>query len=296
MNYYKEIKENLINNEITKKVKDYSKNRSDLETYYKVGKLLSEAGKHYGEGIIKKYSMKLTDELGKGYSWRNLYNMKIYYMLLNTNPILQPMVAKLNWTIITIILSLKEELKILYYISISIKYNLTKRELNQKIKNKEYERTPKEVVEKIIKNEEVEIKESIKEPIIIRSNIKDKINEKILQKIIVENISEFMKELGEGYSYIDSEYKIKLGNTYNYIDLLLFNIKYNCYVVIELKVTDLRKEHIGQIQTYMNYIDKNIKGIYQDKTIGIILVKRNNEFIIEYSSDDRVLSREYVLN
>ena len=117
-----------------------------------------------------------------------------------------------------------------------------------------------------------------------------------MQKIIVENISEFMKELGEGYSYIDSEYKIKLGNTYNYIDLLLFNIKYNCYVVIELKVTDLRKEHIGQTQTYMNYIDKNIKGIYQDKTIGIILVKRNNEFIIEYSSDDRVLSREYVLN
>ena len=292
MNYYKEIKENLINNEITKKVKDYGKNRSDLETYYKVGKLLSEAGKHYGEGIIKKYSMKLTDELGKGYSERNLWLILNFYLLKEK---MQTLSAELTWSHYVELLSIKDKFKITYYIKICERSNLSVRELRKRIKNKEYEKTPKDVIEKIIKNEEVEIKESIKEPIIIRSNIKDKINEKILQKIIVENISEFMKELGEGYSYIDSEYKIKLGNTYNYIDLLLFNIKYNCYVVIELKVTDLRKEHIGQIQTYMNYIDKNIKGIYQDKTIGIILVKRNNEFIIEYSSDDRILSREYLL-
>ena len=292
MNYYKEIKENLINNEITKRVKDYSKNRSDLETYYKVGKLLSEAGKHYGEGIIKKYSMKLTDELGRGYTPTRLKYFRRFYIVLSNGPTLSD---KLTYSHYCEIMWF-DDIKIQYYIKICERNNLSVRELRKKIKNKEYERTPKDVIEKIIKNEEVEIKESIKEPIIIRSNIKDKINEKILQKIIVENISEFMKELGEGYSYIDSEYKIKLGNTYNYIDLLLFNIKYNCYVVIELKVTDLRKEHIGQIQTYMNYIDKNIKGIYQDKTIGIILVKRNNEFIIEYSSDDRVLSREYVLN
>ena len=291
MNYYKEIKENLINNEITKKVKDYSKNRSDLETYYKVGKLLSEAGKHYGEGIIKKYSMKLTDELGRGYTPTRLKYFRRFYIVLSNGPTLSD---KLTYSHYCEIMWF-DDIKIQYYIKICERNNLSVRELRKKIKNKEYERTPKDVIEKIIKNEEVEIKESIKEPIIIRSNIKDKLNENILQKIIVENISEFMKELGEGYSYIDSEYKIKLGNTYNYIDLLLFNIKYNCYVVIELKVTDLRKEHIGQIQTYMNYIDKNIKGIYQDKTIGIILVKRNNEFIIEYSSDDRVLSREYLL-
>ena len=102
-----------------------------------------------------------------------------------------------------------------------------------------------------------------------------------------------MKQLGDGYSYIEDEYKIKIGNTYNYIDLLLFNIKFNCYVVVELKVTELKKEHIGQVQVYMNYIDQNIKTIYQNATIGIILVKRNNEFIIEYSSDTRIISRKY---
>lgn len=82
-----------------------------------------------------------------------------------------------------------------------------------------------------------------------------------------------MKELGNNFSFIDSEYKIKLGDRYNYIDLLLFNIEFNCYVVIELKVTELKKEHIGQIQVYMNYIDNNLKRINQDKTIGIIIFK-----------------------
>ena len=102
-----------------------------------------------------------------------------------------------------------------------------------------------------------------------------------------------MKELGNGFSFIDSEYKIKLGDRYNYIDLLLFNIEYNCYVVIELKITELKKEHIGQIQVYMNYIDNNLKTINQDKTIGIIICKKNNQYIIEYCSDSRITSKEY---
>ena len=79
MNYYKEIKTEIINNEITKKIKDYSKNKSDLTTYYNVGKLLSEAGKRYGEGIIKEYSKKLTKEFGKGYSTRTLKYMRKFY-------------------------------------------------------------------------------------------------------------------------------------------------------------------------------------------------------------------------
>ena len=89
--------------------------------------------------------------------------------------------------------------------------------------------------------------------------------------------------------------KIKIGNDYNYIDLLLFNIEFNCYVVVELKVTALKKEHIGQIQVYMNYIDTVVKKITHDKTIGIIICRRNNRYIIEYSSDKRIISKEYEL-
>lgn len=104
-----------------------------------------------------------------------------------------------------------------------------------------------------------------------------------------------MKELGNSFCFIGSEYKIKIGNNYNYIDLLFYNIEFNCYVVIELKITELKKEHIGQIHIYMNYIDNNIKKINMDKTIGIIICKKDNKYIMEYCSDKRILTKEYKL-
>ena len=151
---------------------------------------------------------------------------------------------------------------------------------------------------KLINNEELEINDNVKNPIVIynKNNLdKNNISEKVLKNLILEDLDNFLKELGSGFCYIENEYKIKIGSTYNYIDLLLFNIKYNCYVVIELKVCELKKEHIGQIEVYMNYIDKHIKSINQDKTIGIIISRRDNHYYIEYSSDKRILTREYIL-
>ena len=171
--------------------------------------------------------------------------------------------------------------------------------MSKKIKNKEYQRLEDKTKLKLINKEETTVSDFIKNPIIIKNkyNInEEEISEKILQNLILEDIPSFLKELGTGFSFIENEYKIKIGNTYNYIDLLLFNIKYNCYVVVELKVTELKKEHIGQIEIYMNYIDKNIKTINQDKTIGIIICKRDNHYYIAYSSDNRILAREYSLN
>ena len=120
--------------------------------------------------------------------------------------------------------------------------------------------------------------------------------EKVLKKLILEDLDNFLSELGEGFLYAGNEYKIKIGNRYNYIALLLYNIKYNCYVVIELKVTEMKKEYIGQISTYMNYIDKNIKSINQDKTIGIVICKKGNDFVMEYCSDDRIFETNFILN
>ena len=104
-----------------------------------------------------------------------------------------------------------------------------------------------------------------------------------------------MKELGSSFSFVGSEYIIKIGDRYNYIDLLLFNIEFNCYVVVELKIIELKKEHIGQIQIYMNYIDENLRKINQDKTIGIIICKQDNKYVIKYCSYDRIIAREYEL-
>ena len=292
MNYYREIKEELINNEITKRVKDYSKNRSDLNTYYNVGKLLAEAGKHYGEGIIKEYSKRLTNELGKGYSERNLRNIRQFYKISEK---WQTMSAKLSWSHYCEMLWFDKN-KFTYYVKICYEQNLSVRELKERIKNKEYERLDEKTKEKLINNEEPKVNDLIKNPILIKNSYNYReISEKILQKLILEDIENFLIELGEGFTFIKSEYKIKLGDRYNYIDLLLFNYKYNCYVVIELKITELKKEHIGQIETYMNYIDKKIKRVEQDKTIGIIICKKENMFIMEYCSDNRIYQRMYEL-
>ena len=294
INYYREIKQELINNEITKKVKDYSKNRSDLNTYYNVGKLLTEAGKHYGEGIIKEYSKKLIAELGKKYDERTLRRFKQFYGVVY-NQKWSTMSTKLTWSHYTELLKFNDGNIINYYIKITEQQNLSVRELRERIKNKEYERLPIATKNKLV-NEEPKVNDLIKNPILIKNRYKHKeISEKMLQEIILEELPSFMKELGKGFCFVENEYKIKIGDRYNYIDMLLFNYIYNCFIVIELKVTELKKEHIGQIETYMNYIDKNIKRIDQDKTIGIIICKKGNEFIMEYCSDDRIYQRMYEL-
>ena len=224
MNYYKEIKNELINNEITKKVKEYSKNRSDLTTYYNVGKLLSEAGKHYGEGIIKEYSRKLTKELGKGYSVTQLKYIRRFYNIFSKS---QSMTDLLTFTHYCAIIWFEDINEINYYIKISIEQNLSVRQLRERIKNKEYERLDDITKEKLISQKETTLVDFIKNPIVIKNNTnKEIISEKVLQKVILEDLPSFLDELGEGFTFVKNEYKIKIGNSYNYIDLLLYNIKF----------------------------------------------------------------------
>ncbi len=257
MNYYNEIKEKLINNEVYERIKDYSKERNRVLTYYEIGKLLNEAGSKYGDSIIEEYSKKLVIEVGKKYNRSTLFRMKQFYSLFSNEKV-APMAQLLSWSHYVELLPIKDETKLVYYLNISIKQNLTKRELREKIKNREYERLPKDTKDKLINNEEIKLVDYVKEPILIKNSSNyEVITEKILQKLILEDIPSFLKELGDGFTFIDNEYKIKLGTHYNYIDLLLYNIKFKCYVVIEIKVTELKKEHIGQLETYMNYIDKN---------------------------------------
>ena len=297
-NYYDEIKNELINNEVYKKVKDYSKNRNELSTYYNVGKLLIEAQggedrAKYGDRLIKEYSARLKEELGKGYTFTALSRMRQFYLLSEK---IAPMAQQLSWSHYCELLPLKDTNEINYYIKITTDQCLSKRQLREKIKNREYQRLDNNTKLKLINKEEISIGDTIKNPIIIKNKLgidKENISEKILKRLILEDIEGFMKELGDGFSYIGSEYKIKINNTYNYIDLLLFNIKYNCYVVVELKVTEVKKEHIGQVEVYMNYIDKHIKGINNNKTIGIIVARRDNHYYIEYSSDKRIYTRDY---
>ena len=302
MNYYNEIKNILIDNSIGRKVREYKSNQKDLESYYNVGKLLVEAqgGEErakYGNELMKEYSKKLTNELGKGYSVRMLQKMRQFYLLTQKSP---PLAAKfksinITWSNICEIMQLKNLEEIEYYLNLSNKLCLTKLELRTKIKSKEYGRLPLAVKEKLNSNEIVSPDEKVPSPIVLKGlSYKDKLTEKIVQKWIDENPTSFCESLGEGYTYVRSQYKIKIGANYNYIDVLLFNVMDMNYVVVEIKVTEIKKEHIGQIQTYMNYVDVNLKKEFHNKTTGVLLVRENNEWLIKYINGDDVTIRRFI--
>ena len=302
MNYYNEIKSILVDNAIGKKVREYKSNQKDLESYYNVGKLLVEAqgGEErakYGNGLIKEYSKRLTSELGKGYTVTRLKYMRTFYELVKKSPPLADQFKNVNttWSNICEILYLKNIEEIKYYLNLSNKLCLTKRELRLRIKSNEYNRLSVEVKEKLKSNEVVGTNEKVPSPVVLQGlKVNDKLTEKIVQKWIDENPASFCEALGEGYTYVKSQYKIKIGSNYNYIDVLLFNYISNSFVVVEIKVTELKKEHIGQIETYMNYVDVNLKKDFHNKTTGILLVRENNKWLIKYINNDGIMIRKYI--
>ena len=292
MNYYNEIRNKLIDNEVYKRVKDYSKERNTVITYFEIGRLLAIAGGKYGDNVIDEYSKKLTKEVGKKYNRRTLFRMKQFYNVFSNEKV-STMWTQLTWSHLRLLFNLEID-SINYYIQVIISKKLSVRELEFKIKSNEYERLPIETKNKMKNEDRLEIEDLVPNPILIKNkNNIEVVTERILHNLILENIESFMKELGNAFSFIGSEYKIKIGDSYHKIDLLLFNIKYNSYVVVELKVTEFKAEYISQVQKYMNYIDKNVKEVSNNSSIGILICKKENRFVIEYCSLDSIVIREY---
>ncbi len=202
MNYYDEIKNKLIDNEIYLKVKDYSKEKHKVTTYFEIGKLLSEAGGKYGESIIKEYSNRLIVEVNKKYNERTLRRMRQFYRKFN-NEKWSTLSTQLSWSHYTELLPIKNTNEMIYYLKLCINQHIDVRNLREKIKNKEYNRLPIETKDKLITEETLEVKDLVPNPILIktRHNI-DKVNEKVLHQLILEDIESFMKELGNSFSFI----------------------------------------------------------------------------------------------
>ena len=199
--------------------------------------------------------------------------------------------AKLSWSHICELLSLDDIIEIKYYINISVSRNLSVRELWERIKSEEYERIGyKEELE------ESKINTLIKNPIMIKTDMEvEEVNEYMLHQLILENMDDFLKELGVGFMYAGHEVKIKIGDRYNYIDFLLFNVKFNCYIVVELKMAEMKAEYIGQVTKYINYVDRHIKEPFNDKTVGVIICQKENKFVLEYCTNPKIFTTTYEL-
>ena len=294
MNYLNNIKELIEKDIVLKKKHRLIENNSTLLTYYEIGRLIVEAQggdkrAKYGNGLIKEWSKILTNKYGKGYDISNLKRMRQLYLTFRKGGTVS---HQLTWSHYYSILSIKKESKRNYYINMCIKQNLSVRQLREKIKSNEYERLEYKDEIKLIIDEELTIKDMIKNPILIKTNKEvDKLSEKALKQFILNQIEEFLLELGSGFTYVGNEYKLDKFKC----DLLFFNTELVSYIVIELKIRKLKPSDIGQIKFYMNYIDKNIKKDYMNKTIGIIFCKENDEIVIKYITDERLFMSTYKL-
>lgn len=302
MNYYNEIKNLIETKEINTRVRNIEENNETLRTYFEIGRLLykaqgGEKRAKYGDKLIKKWAVSLSNEYGKGYDYSNLKRMRKLYLTFQKGGTLS---HQLTWSHYQKLLSIKNPNEMNYYINLSINQNLSVRKLRNAIKDKAFERsTIKDKNNIQLMNNENNYKptlsDMLKDPIIINTDNKDKLSEKSLKKYILKQLEHLFLELGYGFAYIGSEYKINIDTKHYYIDLLLFNTKLNAYVVIELKTRNFIPKDIGQIEFYMNYIDNNIKENFHNKTEGIIICKEHNKLVCKYISNSNIKIINYLL-
>lgn len=298
--YYTQIEQLIKRNEINKQAR-YYKDTDTLVTYQNVGRLLAEAQKNehpkYGDNYIKEWSNKLTLLYGKGYDATNMRKFRQFFLMF---PNRAPVERRLSWSHYKTLLPIKDENKRNYYINLCITNNLSKNELINSIKNNPYERLlnkPKNIEIINDKNRTYEIKEHIKNPIILKLNKFDEIlNEHDLQIKILAELKNFFQELGEGYTFVGNEYKISYGSRNYYLDILLFNYKLNAFIVVELKMRELKKEDKAQMEFYMNLVDTNLKEDFHNETIGIIVTRFQKDFIVSFVSQDKIIPITYKLD
>ena len=304
MNYFKNIEELIIENEANKKANALRDNSSTLFTYWNIGKLIVEAQggekrAKYGDNLISEWGKKLSEKYGKNYGVRTLQRMRQLFLLF---PKASTLWTKLNWSHYKLILPIKNENERNYYINLVILNNLSVRELRREIKNKAFDRlsyADKEHIEIIsnTNNTPLSIKDMIKDPIILKAdkNI-DKIDELAIHKYIISLLEDKFLELGTGFTLAGHEYKIHIDNKTYKIDLLFFNYLINAFVVVEVKTRELQHYDISQLEFYVKFVDKNIKRDNHNKTIGLLIVKKKNKFVIEYTTSNDILVTTYALD
>ena len=294
--YKKELIKLVEKTEINKGYHDYFKNKDLVNNYFEIGKLLIEAQggeEHdtYGNKLIKTWSVELTEKFEKGYDASNLRRFRQFYSEFK---MCGPLGHILTWTNIRLLLPIKNVNKRNYYINMCIKRNLSKRELEKEIKNNSFERlslVDKENIKLISdKNEVLTIKDTLKDPVLIPINEDlDNVSEEKLAKIIRKELEIFLLELGCGYTYAGKE--VRMGESY--CDLLFFNYEFNCFVVIELKTRKIKKEDIGQLEYYINYVDENMKKESFNPTIGVLVAKEGNYLVMKYCTNKNIYKTTY---
>lgn len=290
---YDKVRETVL----TAKNKVYSAvNFAMVEAYWEIGKEIYEAQgqserAEYGKGLLEYLSQQLTQEFGEGYTVRNLRAMRQFYQAF---PIRHTVRAELSWSHYRLLMRIDDDNRREFYLAECIECNWSTRQLERQINSFYYERllaTQKDLRDSV--RSEIQTLEPktdpqyiLKDPYILEFlDLKEnkRYSESELEQGLIDNLQEFLLELGKGFSFVARQKRITIDGDHYYIDLVFYNYLLKCFVVIDLKTGKLSYQDIGQIDFYVRYFEDKVKQADDNPTIGIILCADKNETMVKYS-------------
>jgi predicted nuclease of restriction endonuclease-like (RecB) superfamily len=279
-------------------------NNGLIDMYWKIGEYIAQKTLEngWGKNTIQEFSQFINTRYPdiKGFSPQNIWRMKQFYETYQNKPKLSPLVREITWSHNLLIMSgAKSDESKEFYIKLCVKHHYSKRELERQIDSMLFERTMlsnKRNKDLITKNKSLSI---LRDNYTLEFlNLPDSHHEKDLQHSILENLKKFILEFGRDFSIIGEEYRIQVGNQDFYIDLLFYNRELTCLVAIELKVGKFRPEHLGQLNFYLEALDRDVKKPHENPSVGLILCTSKDDTVVEYAlsrSMTPALISEYTL-
>ena len=272
--------------------------------YFEVGKYLSDlcSKTKFGDKVIndvEKYIKEINPTI-KGFNRRSLYRMKQFYELYKDDEFVSPLVTQISWTNHLIIMSsCKTSEERLFYMQLCIRENYSKRELERQIDSAYYQRYMLSVNKPLPENVPNVLKGNILDTYVLEFlDLPKQYTESNLKKAIIENLKNFILEFGKDFTFIGEEYRIQVGGQDFYIDLLFYNRALSCLVPIELKIGKFKPEHIGQLNFYLEALDRDLKKPNENPSVGVILCTTKDDTIVEYAlsrSMSQAMVAEYTL-
>ena len=298
-----EISNNYIS-EIKKILKDARQkaytavNSAMVEAYWEIGRRIVEEeqnGKEraeYGKEILQNLSKELTEEFGKGYSYRTLREIRQFYLMFSDFEKWRTVSAKLTWSHFQKVLRVSDEKARIFYLTEAAENMWSVRTLDRNISTLYYNRIVASIDKKIVENEmkdktkKLQAEEFIKNPVVLEfldlpTNMSYTENE--LEKALTDDIQKFMMELGKGFAFVERQQHIRTENSDFYIDLVFYNYILKCFVIVELKTEKLTHQDIGQLDMYVRMYDDLKKQENDNPTIGLLLCTETDRTIIKYS-------------
>lgn len=294
-NYINEIKKILKN----ARQKAYTAvNSAMVEAYWKIGRRIVEEeqnGKEraeYGKEILQNLSKELTEEFGKGYSYRTLREIRQFYLMFSDFEKWRTVSAKLTWSHFQKVLRVSDEKARIFYLTEAAENMWSVRTLDRNISTLYYNRIVASIDKKTVENEmkektkKLQVKEFIKNPVVLEfldlpTNMSYTENE--LEKALTDDIQKFMMELGKGFAFVERQQHIRTENSDFYIDLVFYNYILKCFVIVELKTGKLTHQDIGQLDMYVRMYDDLKKQENDNPTIGLLLCTDTDSTVIKYS-------------